>query len=39
MRRFELTFRLSLEAKKLLASGGEAELALPTAAPAPRGES
>jgi Tfp pilus assembly protein PilN len=39
MRRFELTFRLSLEAKKLLASGGEAGLALPTAAPAPRGES
>ena len=39
MRRFELTFRLSLEAQKLLASGDEAKAALPTSASPPRGES
>ncbi|MCX5649089.1 MAG: PilN domain-containing protein [Planctomycetota bacterium] len=39
MRRFELTFRLSLEAQKLLASGDEAKAALPTAASPPRSKS
>lgn len=39
MRRFELTFRLSLEAQKLLASGDEAKAALPTSASPPKGES
>jgi Tfp pilus assembly protein PilN len=39
MRRFELTFRLSLEAQKLLASGDGAKAALPTSASPPKGES
>jgi len=39
MRRFELTFRLSLEAQKLLASGDEAKAALPTSASPPKDES
>ena len=39
MRRFELTFRLSLEAQKLLASGDEAKAALPTSASPPRSKS
>jgi len=39
MRRFELTFRLSLEAQKLLASGDEVKVVLPTSASPPKGES
>ena len=39
MRRFELTFRLSLEAQKLLASGDGVKAALPTSASPPKGES
>ena len=39
MRRFELTFRLSLEAQKLLASGDGAKAALPTSASPSKGES
>ena len=39
MRRFELTFRLSLEAQKLLASGDGVKVALPTSASPPKGES
>jgi Tfp pilus assembly protein PilN len=39
MRRFELTFRLSLEAQKLLASIDGAKAALPTSASPPKGES
>jgi len=39
MRRFELTFRLSLEAQKLLASGEGVQAALPTPASPPKGES
>jgi len=39
MRRFELIFRLSLEAQKLLTSGDEVEVVLPTSASPPKGES
>lgn len=39
MRRFELTFRLSPEAQKLLASGDGIKAALPTPASPPKGES
>jgi Tfp pilus assembly protein PilN len=39
MRRFELTFRLSLEAQKLLASGDAVKAVLPTSASPPRSKS